>query len=197
VQRFVQNLNIAKSTYIFAIANCGSSIGKTLVQLQQELQSNSYTLSAGFKIKMPGNYTPMYGALATEKQNKLFQAAEQEISKIIPVIKTKKQLPIPTGVFPLAQISNWLYKISLPRFAKLDKDFLVTESCNGCQICEKICPVQNIKMQNHKPTWSGNCEQCLGCLQWCPQTAIEFGKSTLNKKRYHHPQIKITELYSR
>jgi len=37
-------------------------------------------------------------------------------------------------------------------------------------------------------------EQCLACIQWCPAEAIQYGKNTAAKKRYHHPEIKLSDM---
>lgn len=35
------------------------------------------------------------------------------------------------------------------------------------------------------------CDQCFACLQWYPQNALQYGKSTMDKKRYHHPETHL------
>jgi ferredoxin/flavodoxin len=76
----------------------------------------------------------------------------------------------------------------------MDHGFKVDEKCNGCRICEKICPVNNIRFVDRKPIWLHNCEQCFACLQWCPHEAIQFGRNTKDCKRYHHPDVNINDM---
>jgi ferredoxin/flavodoxin len=76
----------------------------------------------------------------------------------------------------------------------MDAGFRCDEKCNGCGTCSRICPVENITMTNDKPAWRHRCEQCFACLQWCPQSAIQFGESTSLGKRYHHPDVKISDM---
>jgi MinD superfamily P-loop ATPase len=57
-----------------------------------------------------------------------------------------------------------------------------------------VCQVENIEMKDGKPTWLHHCEQCLACLQWCPQEAIQVGRKTEGRKRYHHPEITASDL---
>jgi Pyruvate/2-oxoacid:ferredoxin oxidoreductase delta subunit len=47
-----------------------------------------------------------------------------------------------------------------------------------------------------KPIWQHTCEQCFACLQWCPEEAIQYGKNTKKKRRYHHPEIRLRDMFS-
>lgn len=76
-----------------------------------------------------------------------------------------------------------------------DKNYRVMESCNSYSICEKICPVGNIEMNSGKPFWKNNCQQCMACIQYCPQEAIQYGDKTDNKKHYHNPYIRAVDLF--
>jgi hypothetical protein len=37
----------------------------------------------------------------------------------------------------------------------------------------------------------------MACLQWCPAEAIQYGKATKARKRYHHPQAKAKDFMLR
>jgi Fe-S-cluster-containing hydrogenase component 2 len=58
----------------------------------------------------------------------------------------------------------------------------------------RVCPVGNIRLVDGRPKWQHRCEQCLACLQWCPEQALQFGKHTARRERYHHPQISVKDL---
>ena len=78
---------------------------------------------------------------------------------------------------------------------KKDKDFWTDGNCNGCGICLKVCPANNIIMNDGKPQWQHKCEQCVACLQWCPEKSIQYKKATAKRGRYHHPDVEVTELF--
>lgn len=46
--------------------------------------------------------------------------------------------------------------------------------CNGCGLCERICPVGNIKKSLRKPRFGTRCIFCERCLNLCPQNSIHF-----------------------
>ncbi len=64
------------------------------------------------------------------------------------------------------------------------KKFYTTDECIGCDLCEKLCPLNNIKLLDKKPTWGNNCIHCTACINRCPKEAIEYGKKTQGKNRY-------------
>ena len=76
----------------------------------------------------------------------------------------------------------------------MDQAFWADPSCNGCGICAQICPVRNVDLVDDRPRWLGHCEQCFACLQWCPQEAIQFGRKTTGRRRYHHPSVTLAEM---
>ena len=78
------------------------------------------------------------------------------------------------------------------RFARSDKAFSVNGNCIHCGLCEKICPVGNIKLDEVErlPKWQGHCAMCTACLHRCPVAAIQYGKVTQGKGRYVHPEMK-------
>jgi ferredoxin len=53
-------------------------------------------------------------------------------------------------------------------YARKNKGFNVSDACTGCGTCETVCPVANIVMKNKKPSFQHHCEQCMPCVQWCP-----------------------------
>ena len=63
--------------------------------------------------------------------------------------------------------------------------FTVGNACTGCGQCIRRCPTNNITLQTGKPVWGQNCTHCMACICYCPAEAIEYGKKSLGKPRYH------------
>ncbi|MEW5804050.1 MAG: EFR1 family ferrodoxin, partial [bacterium] len=141
------------------------------------------------------NYTPLYGAPAEKKQKELFSKAEIKLNRIAEIVREGRTARIESGFFLTNVIfSSFIYQNSISRFSQMDSDFRVSEKCNGCGVCARVCPVDNIEMEGTRPKWRHHCEQCLACLHWCPEEAIEMGKRTQGRKRYRHPEITMDEI---
>jgi len=105
----------------------------------------------------------------------------------------------PIWLFPLSHImmplvSAFFRKL---RFPNMERSFYADESCNGCGICEKVCPTSKIKLAEGKPLWadSVHCAYCFACLHYCPAEAVQIkGRKTAEKGRYHHPAIKAADI---
>jgi len=193
VSQFIHQLEANSSAYVFAVATCGSSVGNTFNQFASELAKRNLSLAAAFKVKMPGNYIPLYGARSSKTQQKMFTKAAEQLPKITAIIQKKELHPSPKMNAVLRFINEKFYAISIQHFKTADKGFWVTDDCNQCGICVKVCPVANITLENKKPKWAGHCEQCMACIQWCPKKAIQIGKSSIKRTRYHHPNVSVNE----
>jgi ferredoxin len=193
VTRFIEKLQVPADAYVFAVAVHGGMPCSTLIQTARLFSKQGMTLSAGFAVMMVDNYTPISGAISAEKQKKRFEKAGHMVDKICAAIENGGEY-IYRG-WPLV---NWLFSGWNRRAARKipgdDKRFLADSNCNGCGVCEQVCPVKNIKMNEHRPAWQHHCEQCFACLHWCPTKAIQYGKHTTGRTRYHHPEVNIEDI---
>ena len=125
VNQFIDKLKNGKDRYIFAIATYGGMAGSALGQTARQLASRGMKLSAGFAVKMPGNYTPLYEAIPTEKQNELFEEERRKIKLITETIKEKRQQKVESSSFLLNLLfSGILYNLLSPKIPVMDKRLL-------------------------------------------------------------------------
>jgi len=189
---FMKKIDLKNSKYLFAIITShGGGAGAAIYQLNKLLKLNSKKLHAGFSIEMPGNYIPMYDIVSEDKQKLVFNKADEKVKEIAEIIK-KNQENIKRQTFQF--IGAFINKLFSRNVNKSDKNFIVNENCNSCEICEKVCPVKNIKIIEGKPQWQHKCQRCLACIHFCPTEAIQYGNKTIKRSRYHHPDININEI---
>jgi len=196
VHNFVEKeLKITDKTYLFSLTNYASAGGPAaLKQLKFLIKEKGYELNAGFGVPMPSNYIPFGGAESHEKQNRKFLIAADKINKIAEIIKKRPENYLYKKTCILCSITNIFYKIFMKQCEKDVKKFYVNDNCGGCGICAKVCPTQNIKMVDKRPTWGNNCEQCMACLQWCPLVALQRKGVPEDRPRYQNPGIEVENL---
>ena len=191
---FVCRLEKDSAKYYFALAVNAGQVAASLLQLRRLMKQKGLHLHCGFSIYLPSNYIPWGGAITEEKQQELFKKTLTKINLISTIIQAGEEKSPEHGPFWQNIFLSALYHLSFAQVPKMDKSFWPDEKCTGCGICEKICPAGNIILTEKKPAWQHRCEQCFACLQWCPEEAIQYGKNTAAKKRYHHPEIKLSDM---
>ncbi|NLI56207.1 4Fe-4S binding protein [bacterium] len=67
--------------------------------------------------------------------------------------------------------------------------------CTGCKICEKICPVNAIKIIDKKAVVFDNCIDCGLCINNCPFNALSLKSGVL--ERYSKPKYVDDNFYKR
>ena len=188
VSEFLRTATIkGKPAYIFAACTCGDETGLTIKHLKKDLRKQGLTIDAFFSFQMPETYVNLPGFKLDTPENaeRKINSTKESIKDAVKLIKECAQ-----GNFDRLKGGSSFLKSNIlkPLFYGLlitDRKFRVSDTCIGCGICAKNCPLQNITMQNDRPHWNGHCTNCMSCYHRCPQNAINFGKATLNKGQYY------------
>lgn len=189
VEEFIKKLVITiDNPYIFGIM-MAKSIGGGLGSLDTILKEKGYTLNYGGAIQSVSNYIVAYD-IEEVSISMLIKNARKEAVYHAQAIKMKKQnhfkkIPVLTDLF---------HKIYLKKIGDGDNKFKITDSCIGCGLCEKICPIENVELVDKKPVFKHKCEHCMACLHWCPKEAICYGNKTKKHHHYHNPNIEVQKL---
>jgi ferredoxin len=194
ILRFIENLQVDPQVFLFALAVNAGQPAATLLQLRRLLSARRLSLSLGFSIITPSNYTPWGGPGPEEVQHRQFEEARKKVKQIAGKVLGKEQQEVDRGPLWQNVLFSLIYKMSFRQVLKMDKSFWSDGKCNGCGICSKICPASNVEMVGERPVWLHRCEQCFACLQWCPQEAIQYGKKTVKYPRYHHPEVTLKDM---
>jgi ferredoxin len=194
VADFLRTFPLDTARYVFSVVSYSMVPGNVHHVMRNILKKRGCILNAGWSIKMPCNYTVLTGAPSAGKQQKCFSAANARIPGIADSVRNRVSgicedsnifLRFPTGL---------VYSIGAARMKYEDRKFHVQDTCTHCGICEQVCPVSNITLEDGQPVWHHRCEQCFACLQWCPVEAVQFGRITIGRKRYHHPDVQVEDL---
>ena len=190
VREFVSELDFSgqKQAYIFAIATCGRQSGNSLPAIAAGLAEKGVKLSFGAPLVMFINTVTMFDITGNPEEKAKESSAA--LKPLIEQIHAEQENTIPKA----KALIKLMTKMTTKNYANLDQFFNVSGACDGCKICEAVCPVSNIEMRDGKPTCKHHCEQCLACLQWCPTRAINYKNLTQKRGRYHHPNISIEDM---
>ena len=194
VREVLKKVHLKPEQKIYDIVVCGGNRGRSVEDLRECVSVAGGSVTGEYMLMLPGNYILAYGALpgwviavensvATQKIKRIARAITQGSGERI-----KKE-----GIFYKKSQEEQNQKV-IADFQKIGAAYTVADSCIGCGNCAKVCSVLNITMVNGKPEFGKNCEQCMACIQWCPKRAIDYEMKASKRKRYHHPEITLTEM---
>ena len=186
---FLRKASFRGSREAYFVMTCGDDIGRPEKALEALCREKGLTFRGVMEVVMPENYITLFSAPGKEEAEGIIRAAHPVLEEGARLIAGGKPFPTRKGRSLDGVKSGLVNRTFYPLFVK-DKAFRVTEACNGCGLCEKLCPLDNIKMADQKPRWNGNCTQCMACICRCPKDAIEYGRRSKGKVRYQCPEYK-------
>lgn len=190
VLRFIKEGDLSMVRYTFIVVTHGGPPfveGGVIEQTESLMAEKGMRLDASFMQWMPGNFILWYGAFPGFVHNLQLKYAKRRARKIARIISSsgsrhERGNPLVTKMIAQREYPKWLNGLS------------TTDACNACGICERVCPVKNVRLQNGTPQWQHTCQQCMVCIQYCPKEAIQYKEITRNRKRYRNPYIRVNEI---
>ena len=186
VEEFLNKANL-KSKYIFGVATYGAFSGAASGHLLEIGKRNGIEFAYISEIIMVDNYLPGFD-MNKQVQGEAKKHIEEKLIKTINDIQdNRKYIRKHSTIREFTRLmQRKLYE------EQFEKNFSIENNCNGCKVCEKVCPVDNI-IVDKKPVFGSNCQHCLACIQNCPQKAISI-KGEKNKARFINQNITLKEI---
>lgn len=127
----------------------------------------------GLQIKMPDSVCDSkLLKKGIEENRQIVKNADKRIEQTAEQIKRgiypKEGLSFIAHIKGLFGQRLWFYRKTIYYTDKLK----ISDSCIGCGLCSKECPMKNIKMKENRAVPGKRCTMCYRCISLCPQKAI-------------------------
>ena len=188
VEEFLRKAEF-KTEYLYYVSTYGTTPGASGALAAEAIRGRR--IDAFYCVRMPDTWTPMFDLSTAEKVAAFTGTTEKSIDEICRNVAerhTNSHMSPRTPAVITKLISGPIYNNK----ARKTSNFSVGDSCIGCGLCEKKCPVNAIRITDGKPAWvKDKCVMCLGCLHRCPKFAIQYGNRTKNHGQYLNPNVKV------
>lgn len=193
VKEFIGRLDAGSVEYVFAVATKGYPVvGAAISQIKQLLKNRGICLGGGFHVKSVQNDITFAQIPGKDEQMKILAAVQGQIEKILPKIADMSNYSHFEISRPLLNVRQKAYQKSCQTASQ---DFIVTEECNGCGICVRVCPLNNISLtESEKPFWGKKCQMCEACYNFCLKNAVFIETIDREANRYHHPDVSVKDM---
>ena len=189
VRDFVRKA-VFNTPYCAALVTYGTSPGGALADICRILKKKGIGAIYCGRIPAVENYIAIFGPQSEKTQEKRFAMQKEATDQAVRIIATRATNSI-SLFHPVSRLISFLFSLGKRVFYSW---YRVHDTCTGCGICAEVCPVGAIRIANGRPVFSKKCEHCNGCLAWCPQKSIEFGRLKPEVPHYTHPEIRATEM---
>ena len=184
VQDWLTKTEFPGAKQVWFVMTCGSEIGNAAKYNLALCREKQLAYMGTAQIIMPENYIAMFDAPQAGEARQIVARAEPDIDRALSAIAANQAFPPPRDNLYDRFMSGPVNPIFYS-FCVKAKAFTAGDACIGCGKCAALCPTNNITIQNGKPVWGGDCTHCMACICYCPAEAIEYGKKSLGKPRYH------------
>lgn len=185
-REFLRRSHFTGSQRAYFVMTCGAEIGAADADLQILCKQMGMTYGGVFPVAMADNYIVMFPSPKESEIQKGLENARQTMAQAAGVIQDGRDAP-PVSFGLLDRLKSGPVNRAMYRFYIKPKKFRVTGSCTGCGLCQRRCPLDNIRLMEGRPHWSNRCTHCMACVAGCPVAAIEYGTATVGKARYVCP----------
>lgn len=174
-----------RPAYTWFACTCGDDSGMTYRTFARTLSRAGLQADGKFCFLMPETYLcfPGFSLDSPENAERKIAGTRARLAETAEAIRGRRQTTdMIVGSFP--RFKSYVIR---PAFIRLisDAGYRSTESCNGCGLCAKVCPLKNIVMKDGHPAWQGHCTQCMACYHHCPKNAIHYRRMTEGKGQYY------------
>ncbi len=175
-----------KGKKVLCVATMGLFSGDGAGCSARVLKKYGAKVVGGLHIQMPDSVCDVKLLKKSVEQNReIIKAADRKIEETAEKIK-KGKYPH-DGIYFYDRIAGllcqrlWYYG----KTKNYANDLKIGSECIGCGLCEKLCPVRNLHVENGKAIAGNHCTMCYRCISSCPRKAITLlGNEVVEQCRF-------------
>lgn len=186
------NIKLSNNNYVFFVGTYGAEAGNICKEAEKRLAALGKAPDATFTIKMVDNWNPYFDMNDKDYIEIAESEAETTLSKVVgSIVSHSKEKDCGKGMPAITQkIATAYYGMACNT-----KKFSGNDTCIGCGVCERQCPISAIKITEGKPDWiKSKCTLCLGCVHRCPKNAISYTEKTKGHGQYFNPNVEPDQI---
>jgi NAD-dependent dihydropyrimidine dehydrogenase PreA subunit len=177
--------------YFFAIMTYGNIAASGLKHIEEVGSKAGIQFNYTNEILMIDNYLPLFD-IEEQFRKERSKRIEEKLDQVVSDIRNG-QAKLTRKGFVSDILSRPIKKLTAKfHYDEGDKWFIVQDNCNGCKVCEKVCPRDNVKVVR-KAEFLHKCEGCFACIHHCPQNAI-YLKLQRSKTRFMNRNLTLKEI---
>ena len=189
-EQFLRSGSFQGSEDAYFVMTCGQEMGNAPRYIRPLCGELGLRCRGTLEVVMPENYIALFDAPGEVEARSIVEAARPVLERGAALIRAGEDFPEPEVSIADRIKSGIVNPCFYPLIVKAKK-FTADDRCISCGKCAQICPLGNIELQGGKPVWGDRCTHCMACICGCPTEAIEYGRATQGKVRYHCPDVKF------
>ena len=182
-----QNAELWRGKNVFIIADMGLFSGDGTGVSARLLKKHRANITGGLHVKMPDCIGDVKLLKKSHEENReIVKQAAQKIDEAVEKLQNGKPPHEGLGFFNhIAGLFGqrlWFYgkTKSYTKNPKIDR-----KKCVGCGACVRLCPMENIMLQDRKAVSGSRCTMCYRCFSNCPRQAITIiGKKVIVQYKF-------------
>ncbi len=184
VRDWVEKTELRGAERVWFVMTCGGEIGNAAKYNLALAERLGLEYMGTKQVVMPENYIAMFSAPEVAEARLIVEKAQPDIEKAIAAIADGRAFEKPRSNLYDKLMSGPVNPVFYSFFVK-SKAFAASAACIGCGKCASLCPTGSISLRDRRPVWGEGCTHCMACICYCPVSAIEYGKKSVGKPRYH------------
>lgn len=189
VEKYVKDIKISGNAYKFGVVQYAGYMGCGLHKIDKIVGLDYWSGVSNHcsAIWLMPHYLTIPPTTVKGAQKRADKAAKAIADDVKALKKSEKKPP--------KRVVNATESAGFQDINKLiNKKMHVNDSCVGCGQCEKLCPKGNIRIVGGKAVIGTDCIGCMSCIEFCPKQAINVGKITEKRSRFHNANITVKDL---